>query len=182
MIVVFVVGLLVSFFQNMLTSDSSGGLVLTVVLAAISYVITSIVQAGVWRASLGVTKGVKPSFNQLLETENIVPYILTNILVGIGVVIGFVLCIVPGVVWLIFTSFASLIALEKGCSPIEAISESINWVKDNFGQVFVILLVSFIVYVLGVCLCGIGMLVSVPVALVSITYTYRALNNELVTP
>ena len=54
--------------------------------------------------------------------------------------------------------------------------------KDNFGQVFVVLLVTYIVYVIGACLCGVGLLVSAPVALVAITYTYRALNNELVVP
>ena len=45
-----------------------------------------------------------------------------------------------------------------------------------------ILLVSYIVYVIGACLCGVGLLVSAPVALVAIIYSYRALNNELVTP
>ncbi len=184
MIAVFVASIAMSVVQNILTPSEGGlgSLMVSLVLAGVTYVVTSIVQAGVWRAGLGVTRGTKPSVDQLFETENIVPYILTNILVAIGMVIGLVLCILPGIAWLIFTSFAGLIALEKGCSPVEAITESINWVKDNFGQVFVILLVSYIVYVIGACLCGVGLLVSAPVALVAITYTYRALNNEMVAP
>ena len=57
-----------------------------------------------------------------------------------------------------------------------------NWVKDNFGQVFVILLVSYLIYMAGFCLCGVGLLVSAPVALVAIIYSYRALTNEPVVP
>ena len=66
--------------------------------------------------------------------------------------------------------------------PVEAIQTSINWVKDNFGEVFVILLVSYLIYLAGACLCGVGLLVSAPVALVAIVYSYRALTNEPVVP
>ena len=136
----------------------------------------------VWRAGLGVTRGQEPAITQLTQTDNIVPYILTVILVGLGAFVGFVLCFIPGIIWLIFTAYAPLLALDKGMDPIEAIQTSINWVKDNFGQVFVILLVSYLIYMAGFCLCGVGLLVSAPVALVAIIYSYRALTNEPVVP
>lgn len=66
--------------------------------------------------------------------------------------------------------------------PGEAITTSINWVKDNFGQVFLILLVAWLIYIAGVLLCCVGLLVSIPVALVAIIYSYRALNQESVVP
>ena len=184
MAVVFIVMAALSVLQQIIipNDDGLGVLVLSLVVSVAVYVISSIVQAGVYRAGLGVTKGVAPSISQLTETENIGPYILTQILVGIGLIIGFVLCILPGIIWLIFTAYAGIIALDKGTDPVESIKQSINHVKDNFGQVFLILLVSYIVYVVGACLCGIGLLVSVPVALVAMVYSYRALNNEAVTP
>jgi len=182
MIVVFLVSVVLSIFQQILTPDSGGfgTLIVSLVLSGLVYIVTSIVQAGVWRAGLGVTRGQAPSVSQLTETDNIVPYILTTILVGIGLIIGLILCVVPGIIWLIFTAYAPIIALDKGTSPVEAITASINMVKENFGQVFLILLVSYIVYIIGACLCGVGLLVSAPVALVAIVYSYRALNNETV--
>ena len=45
-----------------------------------------------------------------------------------------------------------------------------------------ILLVSYLIYLAGACLCGVGLLVSAPVALVAIVYSYRALTNEPVVP
>ena len=185
MLAVFVAFVLISIVQLVLTpNDSSGFLafIWSAAIGVIAYVITSIVQAGVFRAGLGVTKGEAPSVSQLVDTTNIANYILTIILVGLGAFVGFVLCVIPGIIWLIFTAYAPIIALDKGLGPVEAITTSLNWVKDNFGQVFVILLVSYLVYLVGACLCGVGLLVSVPVALVAMIYSYRALNNETVVP
>ena len=61
----------------------------------------------------------------------------------LGAFVGFLLCIIPGIAWIIFTAYAPILALDKGMGPGEAISTSINWVKDNFGTVFVILLVAY---------------------------------------
>lgn len=185
MIAVFLASIVIGIIQSVITpSDSTGLLALmwSALVAVIAYVITSIIQAGVIRAALGVTRGETPSVSQLTQTDNIANYILTVILVGIGLFIGFILCIIPGIIWLIFTAYAPIAALDKGLGPIDAISASINWVKDRFGSVFLILLVSYIVYIVGLCLCGVGLLVSAPVALVAMVYSYRALNNELVTP
>ncbi|CAN5415917.1 hypothetical protein BH10ACT3_BH10ACT3_05160 [soil metagenome] len=180
MLAVFVVSLVLSLIRQVVTPDSGGygAVIIGLVLSAIVYIITSIVQAGVWRAGLGVTKGTTPSVAQLTETDNIVPYILTSILVGIGLIIGLVLCIIPGIIWLLFTAYAPIIALDKGVGAVDAIKTSITMVKDNFGQVFVILLVAGIIWVVGYVLCCVGLLVTAPVALVTIVYSYRALNNE----
>lgn len=180
MLVVFAAFVLVSLVQTFLTPDSTGfmAIIWSAVLALVAYVITSIVQAGVLRAGLAVTRGEEPSVDHLTKTDNIANYILTVILVGIGFFVGFVLCIIPGIIWLIFTAYAPIVAIDKGVGPVEAIQQSINWVKNDFGRVFVILLVAYIVYIAGACLCGVGLLVSVPVGLMAMIYSYKALNNE----
>lgn len=180
MVAAFVALLVVAILRGLLTPNDGGFLVFiwSSLLGAVAYVIMWIVQAGVWRAAIGVTRGEAPSVSQLTQTDNIVPYILTVILVGLGAFVGFILCFIPGIIWLIFTAYAPLLALDKGMDPVEAIQTSISWVKDNFGQVFVILLVSYLIYLAGMCLCGVGLLVSAPVALVAIVYSYRALTNE----
>lgn len=182
MIAVFVAVIVIQVAQTVLTPNSTGfiALVWSAFIAAVGYVAVSIVQAGIWRAGLAVTRGEAPSPEMLVKTENIVPYILTQILVGIGVFIGFILCIIPAIVWLIFVAYAPILALDKGLSPGEAIKTSIDWVKGKFGEVFLILLVAYLVQLAGACLCGVGLLVSTPVSLVAIVYSYRALNNETV--
>lgn len=168
-----------------LTGDDSGFVLAMVGIAVVSviqFVVGFIVQAGVYRAALGVTKGQAPSVSQLTDTTNLGPFVLTVLLVGLGALVGYILCFIPGLIWIVLTAYAPIIAIDRGGSPVDAIRQSIRWVMDNLGQVLLILIVSYLVYVVGALLCGVGLLVSIPVALVAITYSYRALNNEPVVP
>ena len=171
---------------NSITRSSDSSLVLLfgflfwALSTAAYYLVAFLVQAGVLRAGLAVTRGETPEPSMLVATDNLLPFVLTTLLVGVGFLIGLLLCVLPGIIWLIFTAYAPLIALDKGTSPVDAIKGSIDWVKENFGEVFLILFLSYLVYIVGYCFCGIGALVSAPVALVAIVYSYRALNNETV--
>jgi hypothetical protein len=184
MLAVAAAALLVSLIQAIITPDNGGfiAFVWSMGVSVLAYVAMAIVQAGVWRASLGVTQGRAPEVTQLTETGNIGPFIITNLLVGLGFFVGLVLCVIPGIIWLVLTAYAPLIALDRGTDPVTAIRTSIDWVRGNLGQVLPILVVCYIVYVAGAFLCLIGLLVTVPVALVAITYSYRALTNEPVAP
>ena len=80
------------------------------------------------------------------------------------------------------TEALQLPLMAWGVGPGDAIKQSIDWVKDNFGKVFLILLVAYLVYYVGVLLCCIGVLATGPIALISIIHSYRALNQEPVVP
>jgi len=70
-------------------------------------------------------------------------YFLASGLVGVGVAIGFVFLIIPGIVIAISWSFAILITIDKGKNPTEAITLSNNATYGNKGRMFCIsLLVS----------------------------------------
>jgi uncharacterized membrane protein len=184
MIAVFVASVVLGIIRGILTPDSTGFLafIWSALLGVTYYVISSIIQAGVLRAGLGVTKGQAPSVSQLTETSNIANYILTVILVGLGLFIGLILCVIPGIIWFFLTAYAPIVALDKGVGPVDAIMTSINWVKERPGPVLGILIVSYLIYLVGICFFCIGLLVTAPVALVAIIYSYRALNNEPVAP
>lgn len=152
------------------------------VVMVLQFVVAFFLQAGVFRAGLGVTKGVTPQVSMLTDTTNIGPFALTVVLVGLGALVGYILCIIPGIIWLLFTAYAPIIALDKGVGPGDAIKQSIDWVKDNFGKVFLIILVAYAVYYVGIILCCVGVLATGPIALVAIIYSYRALNQEPVVP
>lgn len=152
------------------------------VVMVLQFVVAFFLQAGVFRAGLGVTKGVTPQVSMLTDTTNIGPFALTVVLVGLGAFVGYILCIIPGIIWLLFTAYAPIIALDKGVGPGDAIKQSIDWVKDNFGKVFLIILVAYAVYYVGIILCCVGVLATGPIALVAIIYSYRALNQEPVVP
>src|SRR5688572_30495752 len=72
------------------------------------------------------------------------PVILAGIIVGIGVVIGFILLVVPGLILLtIWAVTIPSVVLERK-SPIEALGRSRELVKGHGWQVFGVLVVLFI--------------------------------------
>ncbi|MCP4436700.1 MAG: hypothetical protein GY812_14530 [Actinomycetia bacterium] len=165
--------------------DNSVGIMFWLAFAVtffLQFVVGFAVQAGVYRAGLGVTQGRAPSFSMFTDGTNFGAYILTVIVVGLGAMVGYLLCIIPGIIWLFFTVFAPLRALDRGEGPGDAIKGSIDMVRDNIGQVLLIIIVSYLIYIAGALLCGIGLLVSIPVALVAICWTYRVINGEPVAP
>ena len=191
MLIVFGATLVVSLLGQLvllpaINDDGGAGAIISLVgysvVFVLQFVVAFFLQAGVYRAGLGVTRGVKPEVSMLTNTENMGSFALTVILVGLGAFVGFILCVIPGIIWLIFTAYAPIIALDKGVGPGDAIRQSIDWVKDNFGKVFLILLVSYLVYYVGIVLCCVGVLATGPIALIAVIYSYRALNQEPVVP
>lgn len=185
-VAILVVGLLAFLVILPAGSGSDAGIIVSWILGAVVFllffVVAFMVQAGVYRAGLAVTRGVAPSMQMFTDTTNIGPYILTVLLVGIGTSIGYVLCIIPGLIFLVLTAYAPLIAMDRGTSPVDAIKESIDMVRNNAGQVVVILIVAYAIYSIGSAICGIGVLVTGPIGLVMLTYSYRALRQEPVAP
>lgn len=153
-------------------------MVVILVVLAISFV----VQAGVYRAGLGVTRGVAPSLSMLTERTNLGAYVGTVLIIAVASTIGMFLCILPGIAVVFFSAYAPLIALDKGVGPVDAVRQSVEMVRANLGQVFLLLVLAYAVYYVGSLACYVGLLVSIPVALVMITYSYRVLQGEPVAP
>ncbi len=158
------------------------GIVLTVAAVIALIAVNFIVQAGVLRAGLGVTKGVAPNLSMLTDTTHLGTYIGTTLLISLASFVGFILCVLPGLAVVVFCAYAPFIALDKGVGPVEAIQQSVDMVKNNLGPVLLVLLLSYAVYYVGSLACYVGLLVSIPVALVMLAHSYRALAGEPIVP
>ncbi len=110
----------------------------------------------------------------------IVPYAITGVLVGLAIGIGFVLCIIPGIIAAVFLIFSHFAVLDENLQAGDAIKRSIDLVKPQFGGVFGFMVVAFLINLVGLILCGIGLLVSWPVTIVAGAYVYKGLKGETV--
>jgi uncharacterized membrane protein len=54
-------------------------------------------------------------------------------------------------------------------------------VTRHFGPLVLFFLASIAAYVVGACLCGLGLLVAIPVVVIAQAYTFRTLNGDPVT-
>jgi uncharacterized membrane protein len=153
-----------------------------ILLAIVFGALAAIASIGVFRAALKLTRGETPSFDSMLSTENLVPYILVSIVVGILTAVGLVLCIVPGLVVLFLFLFASWFALDKGQGVGEAMGNSYRAALANVLPVFLTALVVGVAQFLASLpfLYGVLTLVTLPFASLVMANMFRQLNNEAV--
>lgn len=105
-------------------------------------------------------------------------YAVASILTGFLVLVGTILLIVPGII-LSLMFFATLyLVLDKGRGPIEAIKESARITKGHKWQLFLLVLASAGVCLLGLLALVVGLLVAVPVTALAAVHAYRTLEHK----
>ena len=166
------------------TTSSGPGLFVSLVSYTVYNLFFLITSSFVWlaiiRATLAITYGRPVDVKEMLSTDQLGQYIIGAILVGIGTAIGFLLCIIPGIIFMFMTIFWGYFLVDKKLSPVESIKASIALVNKNVGTLIGFFIACIGAYILGAIVCGIGLLVAIPVVVLSSGYMYRKLQGESV--
>lgn len=178
-LVVLVVGALTSGIGNAVSRESA---IFGVLVQLAGYIVSMILSLGLIRVALKVTRGEEVDVADLFKSDQLGPYIGASILFGLMVGIGFIFCIVPGVILAVIFGFYGYVILEQGVGVGEGFSRAAEITKGQRGTVFLLVLAVVGINILGAIACGVGMLVSYPVTVVAGGYAYRVLSNEPVAP
>jgi uncharacterized membrane protein len=130
---------------------------------------------------LDIADGKPVSIGSFFKPRNLGPVFLTAVLVGLGTAIGS-LCIIGGIIFGFIAQFAIAFVIDRSLSPIDAIKASYETAKNNIGSALISFLVQYAIIIVGELLCGVGLLVAMPVALLIQVYTYRKLSGGQVVP
>lgn len=159
---------------NPFAGFSLGSLAVNLASTIVSYIVT----AFIYRGALDETEGRRFSLGDTIARVPVGPVIITSLLISIGLTIGLVLCILPGIIFAFLTYFALLFVVDQGQSPIDAITSSIKLVSANLGQALLLALLCFVIVLVGFCLCGLGLLVAYPVVSIATAYAYKKFQNQ----
>ncbi len=165
------------------TTSGGGGILVLIgwlVFMAVYFVGLALVQLAIIRATLEITYGQPFDLKAMFSTDQIGQYILGAIVVGIATGIGSMLCLIPGLIVMFFSMFWGFFLIDKKLGAIEAIKASIELVNKNIGTLVGFFLATYLAYVVGTLLCGIGLLVAIPVVILATGYMYRRLQGETV--
>ncbi len=180
LVYVVVVGLF-SFLGNIISSQINS-IFGSLIFSFLQVLVSSVVSIVLIRAVLMIVDG-KPLDNAaLFSTDNLVPFIIGSVVYALGVTVGLILCVIPGLIFAFLGYYWSFFVVDKGMEPVDAIKASINMVKENVGTVLVWAIVAAILSFVGLILCCVGYLVAAPVVFIGNAYLYRRLNNEPVAP
>jgi hypothetical protein len=185
-LVAFVGSIIAFIITEVIRSSLSGGLIGLLLVSAITqiliWIITTFLAIGLYRAALAVTAGQSFTVGGVFSTENIGPYMIGAVIYGVMVGVGTLFCIIPGIVLAFFGFFWPYYVLDQQQDAVTAIKSSFTLVNANMGQMIPFAIVAFLVYVVGFVACGVGVLVTAPIALLAIAFAYRTLNNQPVAP
>jgi len=151
-------------------------------LSGILMLLVTFMQAGIIRASLEISYGRRIEFATFFQFTDFGKVVVAALLVGVLTAVGTALCYVPGIVFAFFAQFTLFFVLDKGLGAVDALKASFSLVNKNLGTVVLLYIGVLVAEFVGYLVCGIGIIVAYPVALLATTYVYRRLLNEPVAP
>ncbi|MFW0791320.1 hypothetical protein [Gordonia sp. CPCC 205333] len=130
---------------------------------------------------LKIADGQQVDIGSFFKPRNVVQVIVASLLVGIAAAIGSII-IIGGIIVALFAFYTTWAVVERDLSAIDGIKTSFNLVKDNFVTTLITYLLAAIIATVGLILCGIGGLVSIPVAALFTAYSWRRVSRGPIAP
>jgi uncharacterized membrane protein len=180
-VLVGLVAILASGLSNFLSRGFDNGVV-SFIGAVLGAFISLVIGLGLIRAALAILDGGRPSVEQLVSTKDIGTYLIASLLVAVIVMVGLLLCVIPGLVagfvlqfygYAIIDRKSDSVTTAPQSSPTGALRASFEVVAANFGPLILLAVLCFLLNVAGALLCGVGLLVSLPVTAIAIAYAWR---------
>ncbi len=184
-VVAFVVNfVLVSVVNGMFYDDifDQPGRAFSIVLQGLVNGITSMVAALIWlplrSMALGASKGQPITFDLATKIPNVGPAAITTIVVGVASSIGYMACIIPGLIFSVLAWHSVFVAMEEGGSPIDAIKKSIQMTTK--GPMLIGTFVCGLIAFVGVIACGVGLLATIPIGMLASAHLYQTAKSGMV--
>lgn len=127
-------------------------------------------------------EGAKFDYKKLFDKKNwgqVVNVFVVQLLVGLIVLGGFLLLIVPGIIWALKYSQASILVIDKKMDPLAAIKKSGEITKGYKGNIFVLGLALVGINILGALCLVVGLLWTMPLSMLAGVYVYRMLSKQV---
>jgi uncharacterized membrane protein len=163
-------------------SLSPGGLVVAIFGSILLWIVIGAIASAYIAGVLDIANGRPVEVGSFFKPRNVGSVVIASLIVGILTSIGYALCVIPGIIVAVFAMFTYVAIIERNLSPIDGIKASFEISKANFGQAFLAWLLMVVTIFVGALLCGVGLLVAVPVATLFLVYTYRRLSGGDVAP
>ncbi len=136
------------------------------------------VQYGVAFASLKAARGDKLEIKDMFEAfKNYWNAVLASLFVSVIVLIGFVLLIVPGIIFACKLAFTPYLVVDRKMAVMEAIEESWRMTGGHAWKVFLIGLLAIPICIAGLLCCGVGIIISIMWVSLAFASLYHAVSS-----
>lgn len=154
--------------------------IVSLVIFVVETAVQNLTSIGFTKIQLNILDNKKPKVSDLFKAHGLFwQYLATSILVGLIVLGGLLLLIVPGIIWLLKYQFAMPLVVDKKLDITEAIRTSGEMTKGHKGWLFGLAIVLMLVNIVGALLLLVGLLVTVPLTAMTYIYVYRQLSANI---
>lgn len=152
------------------------------VFALIGFVLGTLVLLGWSHMALKTARGQPVAVGDLFsQTGKLVPGLIANLIMSLAIGIGTMLLCIPGLIAFAFLGLAIFFVVDKELDPISALKASMSATEPARMQVALFGLVAMLLYIAGAIACGIGVLVTLPTAMIAFAHVYEALSGKAAT-
>ncbi len=139
-----------------------------VFMIVISFGIGVFLMPNVYRAvRKAIASGEGPSIGDLFDFDNIGSDIAIMLVFMVAVCIGYMLCIIPGIILGFLLFWMPMLAADGKFAAVDAAKASLAHAKSNFVPILVFLVIASILNQIAAYLCVIPALITVPLTLVA---------------
>lgn len=150
-----------------------------------------IVSIGVWALSMGMEIGMIKILLKFVDGQKgtigdlfsyfdimmILKLFVSSLMYALLIMVGFILLVIPGIIFLVRFSYYMYFIVDKNMGPVDALTKSWEITKGNTLLLIGFALVVFFINVAGALLLLIGLLVTIPLSMISAAYVYRKLSS-----
>lgn len=147
-------------------------------LAVTGVLLAGLVQAVLTRGALAVTQGRVPTARTFTHGARTGQVLLAALLVAALAGLGTLLCYLPVLAVVLYAQFTLLFVLDTGLGPVAALRSSAALVQRNLGACAGFAVVALLACLLGVLVCGVGVVLAAPLVVVAQTHLYRTLLGQ----
>jgi len=148
------------------------------VVAVVSSILEIVVSLGLMKMCLRFVDGDRGELVDLFATFSLlVSYLIASILVGLVTSVGFILLIVPGIIWGIRFQFFGWVIVDKNVGPFEAMQQSWEMTRGSAWNLFLLWLLLAGINILGLIALAVGLLVTIPRTMLTVGHVYRQLGR-----
>lgn len=119
-----------------------------------------------------------PLITRATDVMLILKVIAGTILTAIIFILGFILLIIPGIIFVIRLQFVPYFIVDKGAGPVEAVKKSWAATRGSFFSLLGLSLVLLLINLFGLILLAVGLLVTVPLTYIVIGWVYKKLSKS----
>jgi uncharacterized membrane protein len=145
----------------------------------VDVLVSSFIVAGIMSFSLKVARGTPYTFGDLFGgAPFFVSVLVANLITSIAIAIGMVFFIVPGVILAAGLCMTLPLIIDRGLGPIDALTESWKLTDGHKTNLFIFGLIAIGLAIAGVCACGVGLLLVLPIIYIAHMYIYLKLTGQ----